>query len=103
MREAVQPGGLLARAFFDAWDEGRKDDEGNSILTAAQMEKGLKELIKENPNLDCGVAAVTKKIVRELSKSENDTITMPEFLRRVTEVQVDLETQEIVEPPLDLL
>jgi len=55
---ALQPGGMLTRALFESWDE-----DGNRSLTASEIRRGLKSLSAA----DVGVAAVARRIVRNLT------------------------------------
>ena len=79
VREALQPGGLLTRALFDAMDRN-----GDRRLTADEIRSGLWELLREEQHLDldCVALALAKKIGREMSPEES--ITLEDFDRRVT-------------------
>jgi len=49
---------MLTRALFESWDE-----DGNRSLTASEIRRGLKSLSAA----DVGVAAVARRIVRNLT------------------------------------
>ena len=99
VRNAIQPGGMLTRALFDALDA-----DGDQTLTAVEIEHGLRELLKDEgggDNLDCVVMAVAKKIARDLSP--NESISLADFEKRATEAYQGLEDPEeeevVVEEP----
>jgi 2,3-bisphosphoglycerate-dependent phosphoglycerate mutase len=90
VRKALQPGGMLTRALFEALDRDGKREQ----LTAAEMEAGLKEFIREEQltgggRSDCVVTAVAEKISRELAPDEH--ISLREFERRATEAYAGLQ------------
>lgn len=83
VRQALQPGGLLTRALFDALDV-----RGRQRLTASDITAGLHELLREEQGSSCipsdwVVVALAKKISRELAADEY--ITRQEFEERAAE------------------
>lgn len=89
--QALQPGGLFARAFFDALDLN-----GDRVLTAEEITWGLRDLLqnKEKEPLDCVVVGLAKKIARELehgSSSSIESLSLQEFERRAAEAYRGLE------------
>lgn len=70
LRGAVQPGGQLTRALFDALDE-----DGNRHLTVDEIKTGVKRLLGD----DVVVAGVVKNIVRGLDLNGDETISIEEF------------------------
>lgn len=79
VRKALQDGGLLTRALFDAFDS-----DGDRKLSAEEIRFGLREFAKEQmKQVDCVVLALAKKIGREMSPHE--TITLEDFELRVTQ------------------
>ena len=89
VREAIQPGGTLTRALFDAMDA-----DGNRNLKAEEMLAGIRDLTKEDyengiNNVDCVVLALAKKIARELGPNED--ISLEEFERRAENAYKGLE------------
>ena len=89
VRKALQHGGLLTRALFDAFDS-----DGDRKLTAEEINYGLREFNKEE-HLDCVVLALAKKIGREMSPHE--TISLEDFERRVTQVSEGLQDNSCFE------
>jgi len=86
VQTAVKPGGQLSRALFNSLRVG-----GEKHLTATQLESGLRELLKENDGtVDCAVAALGKKLVRETSFRKNQTWTREEFEDRAAQVWSEL-------------
>lgn len=65
----------MTRAIFDSLDV-----DNNNNLTAAEIDNGLRELFKEDPDMDCVTMAVAKKIAREMSP--NETISLQAFEER---------------------
>lgn len=94
VRKALQPGGLLTRALFDAFDVW-----GDKKLTAADITHGLNELLKDevdgNIPADWVVVALAKKISRELAPGEY--ITLHEFERRAAEAYMGLQLPHLME------
>lgn len=89
VRKALQPGGLLTRVLFDAFDVTQ-----SRRLTAQDITAGLDELLKEEDNQgeipsDWVVVALAKKISRELAHGEY--ITLAEFERRAAEAFMGLQ------------
>mmetsp|Transcript_29070 Transcript_29070/g.89899 ORF Transcript_29070/g.89899 Transcript_29070/m.89899 type:complete len:382 (+) Transcript_29070:247-1392(+) len=77
VQSALTSGGMLTRALFEAIDVERQGH-----LTAAELERGIRELLSEDGGtLDCVVVGVAKKIVREATTGEC-TITLKEFEER---------------------
>ena len=72
IRQAISRGGLLTRALFDAMGAGP-----DLTITGADLEQGVKQLIKDSPNLDCVVIGVAKRIARKLQP--DDVIHIKEF------------------------
>lgn len=95
VRDALQPGGMLTRAMFDAWDT-----DNDRRLTVAELEAGIGGLVKEysNKRLDCVVLAVAKKICRELDMEckLNGSIDQKEFERRASEAFRGLQGEKIL-------
>ena len=52
----------------------------NNFLTAAEIDFGLRQLMKEDEHLDCVTVAVAKKVAREMSRGEQ--ISMRDFEAR---------------------
>ena len=91
VRKALQPGGLLTRALFDALDV-----RGQKRLSAADITYGLHELLKEEQGdipADWVVVALAKKISRELAPEEY--ISLKEFERRAAEAYMGLQGEEV--------
>lgn len=76
IRGALQPGGMLTRALFDSWDVS-----GSRKLSIAEIETGLQTMVAHDGEnaAKCGIIAVAKKIVRELSANPHATVTLAEF------------------------
>lgn len=85
VRQALQPGGLLTRAFFDAFDSN-----GDRTLNQDEIQFGLRELLKDG-DVDCVVLGLMKKISREMKP--NEAITLAEFEQRATETVQGLQSQ----------
>ena len=85
VRQALQPGGMLTRAIFDALDT-----DGDRILTAEEIRYGLRQFA-EDMHLDCVVLALSKKIAQEMAPHES--IAPEEFERRVTTAYEGLERE----------
>lgn len=86
VREAIK-GHTLTRAIFDSLDVSR-----NKTLTAAEIDRGLRELFKDDEGkIDCVVAAVAKKVAREMSPYE--VISMEDF-----EVRAMAATEGLTDP-----
>ena len=80
VRTAVNPGGTLTRALFDAMGACR-----DLKLSGAQLEAGVRELMKDDeagPS-NCVVVGVAKQIAREIAPDE--VIHIREFERRTHE------------------
>lgn len=54
--------------------------DNNNSLTAAEIDYGLRELMKEDDQVDCVTIAVAKKVAREMSSRER--ISMRDFESR---------------------
>jgi bisphosphoglycerate-dependent phosphoglycerate mutase family 1 len=78
VRKAISHGGTLTRALFDAM--GATED---LRLSGAQLESGVRELMKDNSESDCVVIGVAKQIAREIGP--NDIIHIKEFERRAAQ------------------
>jgi 2,3-bisphosphoglycerate-dependent phosphoglycerate mutase len=77
VREALQRGGTLTRALFDAMGAGK-----DLTLTGAELERGVRELMKDTgheKSIDCVVIGVAKRVARKLAP--NDVIHISEFER----------------------
>ena len=81
LRSAVQPGGQLTRALFDALDE-----DGDRSLSVKEIEAGIKRLLGD----DVVVAGVVKNIVRGLDLADDATITLEEFEAAANAVAADV-------------
>lgn len=79
VREAVDTGGTLTRALFEAMGSCPKD----RILTGAQLEAGVRELMQDDLHTNCVVVGVAKEIARDIGP--NDTIHINEFERKARE------------------
>ena len=90
VRTAISKGGLLTRALFDAMGAGR-----DLKLTGAEIDAGVRELMKEGKNADCVVVGVAKKIARELAPS--DIIGIKEFERLTKEAYEGLQFRRLNE------
>ena len=108
IRQAIQPGGILTRAVFDAWDV-----DGKGELTVAEMENGIQAMLAddvEHPP-SCAVIAVAKKIVREISaacladaeEGGDGTVTLAEFEQRAAAEVQDIANSVVRQNPADLL
>jgi len=79
IREAIQGGGMLTRALFDAMDTKR-----DGQLCRAELENGIQELLKDEHarqiSKDCIVVDVAKKCAFEMAPDE--FISFGEFERR---------------------
>lgn len=76
VREAVQTGGTLTRALFDKFDT-----DNDRAVTAAEIDAGLIELLKDDEHPpDCVVVGVAKQIARELGP--NEKMSLAEFEHR---------------------
>lgn len=86
VRNAIRPGGMLTRAFYELLDTERR-----GVLTTAELDSGLRHFLKENEEtkLDCAVVALAKKIVRE-ARTQDCTITKEEFERRAADAGAGL-------------
>eukprot|EP00547_Thalassionema_nitzschioides_P000493 CAMPEP_0194206368 /NCGR_PEP_ID=MMETSP0156-20130528/5429_1 /TAXON_ID=33649 /ORGANISM="Thalassionema nitzschioides, Strain L26-B" /LENGTH=285 /DNA_ID=CAMNT_0038932887 /DNA_START=311 /DNA_END=1168 /DNA_ORIENTATION=+ len=74
----VIEGQQLTRAIFNFFDDGQGDLE----LTAAEIDRGLREFIRfaGDEALDCVTIAVTKKVAREMRP--NESISRQEYEER---------------------
>jgi hypothetical protein len=99
IRKAIQPGGMLTRAVFDAWDVNNAN-----TLSAAEMEAGIKSMLADDVErpASCAIIAVAKKIVRELSAG-GGTVTLPEFERRVAAEVNEIASSVVRQNAKDLL
>lgn len=59
VRNAVNEGGILTRALFDAMGTGK-----DVYLTGAQLEMGVRELMKDGGPTNCVVIGVAKQVAR---------------------------------------
>lgn len=94
VRQALQPGGLLTRALFDALDAN-----GDRVLSASELRDGLRNLWNEEQQqqqkhspkeqTDWVVISLIKKMVRELAPDES--LSLAEFERRAAEAYMGLE------------
>lgn len=76
VRKAVDSGGILTRALFEAMDSN-----GDRALTFGEISAGIRELTTDTHHPpDCVVISVAKKIQREMDP--NEVITLEEFERR---------------------
>mmetsp|Transcript_17293 Transcript_17293/g.39863 ORF Transcript_17293/g.39863 Transcript_17293/m.39863 type:complete len:186 (+) Transcript_17293:1666-2223(+) len=103
VREALQPGGMLTRAMFDAFCPASMADLDEHVLTIGELEQGITALIKEaseeGKELDCAVMGVAKKIVRELystsgDKASKEIITLADFERLAHEAVSGLQQEK---------
>lgn len=78
--KALKPGGLLARALFDAWDM----DESRT-LDHEEIDKGLQSVSD-----DIALAAIARRIVRKIQFCQDGTCTRAEFHQRAAEVAAEL-------------
>lgn len=72
VRKAVQRGGLLTRALFDAMGAGK-----DLTISGRDLERGVQELSREGPHVDCIVMGVAKRVARKLSP--DDVIHISDF------------------------
>lgn len=72
---AAVAGHTLTRAIFDTLDV-----DNNNHLSAAEIDRGVRDLMKEDDDMDCVTIAVAKKVAREMSPDE--TISMWDFEAR---------------------
>lgn len=77
-------GHTLTRAIFDTLDV-----DNNNRLTAAEIDQGLRELEREDKDLDCVTIAVARKVAREMSPHES--ISMQDFEARALAASEGLE------------
>ena len=103
VKKALEPGGMLTRALFDACTSASMAEGGqNHVLTMAELEAGLTALIKASEadvhgGVDNAVISVAKKVIRELyscpirgNKAASEVITLAEFERRATALTAEL-------------
>ncbi|KAG7356996.1 phosphoglyceromutase [Nitzschia inconspicua] len=88
VRDAIQKGGTLTRALFDALSEKDFSVPTNLTVTGAELEKGVRALMKDTMIEDCVVIGMAKQIARELGP--NDEIHLSEFERRTKEAYESL-------------
>uniref|UniRef100_A0A7S1V3Z2 Phosphoglycerate mutase n=1 Tax=Grammatophora oceanica TaxID=210454 RepID=A0A7S1V3Z2_9STRA len=74
VRKAIT-GHTLIRGIFESLDI-----DNNRDLSAAEIDRGLREYLKEDEKLDCVTVAVAKKVAREMSPRE--TISLQSFEER---------------------
>lgn len=74
VRQAIT-GHSLTRAIFDAMDV-----DNNNSLTAAEIDYGLRDLLREDEPLDCVTVAVAKKVAREMEPHEK--VSLQDFEKR---------------------
>ena len=72
VRKAVQRGGLLTRALFDAMGADK-----DLTISGRELDRGVRELSKDGPKMDCIVMGVAKRVARKLSP--DDVIHISEF------------------------
>lgn len=65
----------MTRAIFDSLDV-----DNNNSLTASEIDRGLRELLKDNQDVDCVTVGVAKKVAREMSS--NESISLVDFEAR---------------------
>ena len=84
IRTALQKGGTLTRALFDAMGADR-----DASVTGADLEAGVRELMKDSGSgpVDCVVMGVAKEICRNIAP--DDVIQFREFERRTREACED--------------
>ncbi|KAJ8600629.1 hypothetical protein CTAYLR_006912 [Chrysophaeum taylorii] len=88
--EALQPGGLLARALFDAWDA-----DNSRTLDAVEIQNGL-HMVEH----DVALAAIARRIVRKIHFSPQDgsggggTCSRDDFDACAAEVMAELQTEK---------
>ena len=70
VRQAVQRGGILTRALFDALGAGK-----DLTISGRDLELGLRDLMKEDSTTDCVVVGVAKRIARQLQPTDRIHIT----------------------------
>ena len=88
VRDAIRKGGTLTRALFDAISEKDLSLPSDFTVTGAELEMGVRALMKDSMVGDCVVVGVAKQIARELGP--NDTIDLKEFERRTKEAYESL-------------
>jgi 2,3-bisphosphoglycerate-dependent phosphoglycerate mutase len=95
VRDAVRKGGTLTRALFDAL--GAKDFSLPTKLTVtgAELEMGVRALMKDTMVEDCVVVGMAKQVARELGP--NDEIHLSEFERRTVEAYESLTFKKLNE------
>lgn len=100
IRHAVQPGGMLTRAYFDSWAK-----TGTRELSIAEIEAGMEAMTAADVQhpVGCGVIAVAKKIVRELSIVHGASITFDEIERLAAEEVADISKSIVRQNSRDLL
>lgn len=81
--KALKPGGLLARALFEAWDM----DESRT-LDHKEIDMGLQSVSD-----DIALAAIARRIVRRIHFSQDGTCTRAEFDQRAAEVAAEFNQQ----------
>jgi hypothetical protein len=80
IRTALNEGGTLTRAIFDAMGPGR-----DLYITGRDLEAGVRELMRdEGAPMDCVVMGVAKEICRNIAPDEK--IHYTEFEKRTQEV-----------------
>jgi len=80
VRKAVNPGGILTRALFDAMGAGK-----DLYITGAQLEQGVRDLMKDEGAgpTNCIVIGVAKQIAREMAP--DDVLHIRDFERKTQE------------------
>ncbi|KAL3942350.1 MAG: hypothetical protein SGBAC_003449 [Bacillariaceae sp.] len=78
IRTALNRGGMLTRAIFDALGAGR-----DLTITGRDLESGVRELMRDEAPMDCVVIGVAKEICRNLAPDEK--IHYKEFERQTQE------------------
>jgi 2,3-bisphosphoglycerate-dependent phosphoglycerate mutase len=95
VRDAVRKGGTLTRALFDAISEKDFSVPTNLSVTGAELEMGVRALMKDNMVEDCVVIGMAKQIAREIGP--NDVIHLSEFERRTKEAYESLTLKNLNE------
>ncbi|KAL3942159.1 MAG: hypothetical protein SGARI_000361 [Bacillariaceae sp.] len=83
VRDAIRKGGTLTRALFDALSEKDLSMPSDFTVTGAELEMGVRALMKDSIVSDCVVVGMAKQIARELGP--DDVIDLKEFERRTKE------------------
>eukprot|EP00546_Thalassionema_frauenfeldii_P022226 CAMPEP_0178905124 /NCGR_PEP_ID=MMETSP0786-20121207/6085_1 /TAXON_ID=186022 /ORGANISM="Thalassionema frauenfeldii, Strain CCMP 1798" /LENGTH=365 /DNA_ID=CAMNT_0020576665 /DNA_START=237 /DNA_END=1332 /DNA_ORIENTATION=+ len=87
VRKVIE-GHQLTRAIFNFFDDG----EGDLELTAAEIDRGLREFIRFDEDIDCVTIAVAKKVAREMRP--NESISREEYENRALAATVGLSSPD---------